>query len=166
MSAERATAYADLAVLTASLGEARAGQSFIYAAGASLDQGQAVVQLVSRLRGEGRVRTNIAGRDLDGRLRYQVTVLPRADDAAPAPEPLLHRHDAALLGLLEELAEARAACPSLKELARRLKLRTRHDAGYRLRRLEKLGLIRVVKPRDDLRIVTICSSGLKTGESK
>lgn len=150
------TAYADLLVLQGALAGAGPGDSFVYAAGPALDRDHPVVQLVARLRGEGRVRTHIGGRDHQQRLRYLVTVLP-APDAPPAlpPRAQLRPGEGELLELLRELQAEGRPCPSDAELAQILKLQDRHAAGYRLRRLAQLGLVKISNPAPRTRVVEV-----------
>ena len=173
MSGGGATTYADPLVLSASLAGARAGQSFIYAAGPVLDPRHPTAQLVSAERAAGRVRTHLQGRDLQGRQRYSVVKLDcdAADLGADRPvvsaaqAARLKRSELALLNLLAGVARRGEACPSLRAIASALALPDRQAAQYALRRLRQLRLIEIENPSARVRVVRIVSTGLSTALS-
>ena len=166
MSGSEATTYADPLVLGASLAGARAGQSFIYAAGPVLDPRHPTAQLVSAERAAGRARTHLQGRDLQGRQRYSVVKL----DPEPSDKPVvsaaqaarLKRSELALLNLLAGAARRGEACPSLRSIAVALALPDRQAAQYALRRLRQMRLIEIENPSARVRVVRIVSTGLST----
>lgn len=85
----------------------------------------------------------------------------------PARSSVGDAETAKIYALLRRRAAAKKACPSLAELARIAGLATRHQAAWRLEKLEAAGRIRsevVMTPRGLFRVVEIRSNGDRTAD--
>lgn len=150
---------------------ARAGAKAVYASGPALPREAAGVKLARSWSAAGLVRLHQQRDPLDGG-RWQFLMIKNAVPGADLPEegspngsaacsaPVRHAVDRmemkAMLALLTRCAERGEPCPSNRELARALNLRTRRVAQYLIERLQAEGKIVVQGQGPRLpRLVTI-----------
>ncbi len=164
-------AYPDAAVFAEQWAQLKPGGNLAFARGETYDRRHPVVAMVLAEQAAGRATLHRSGQGV-GRVHIvqrccgsSAEMAERASAAARAQRDRFWADtpEGRVLAAIEDCAERGLPCPTNADLARAAGLRSGQAASYRLGRLAELGKVRVRRePGSDLRVVTICETGLST----